>query len=673
MNNIKVKATFLLKRVGKNSSDYSYCINSPDNRELFEFLSRILSNSPHEISKWTLDESLATATNDDDVFKVQIIVYPLNDIINKNLPQGINSYGQDVFIDSNTKTPIIHIDLSGILSGNKKLHLSVPRYYQIIDSSIWNHYVPMVKFDESKNGFYHLFTKAADEIYNNYQCGLYDTEVAKEFADVNARVLQQSYLSGTHATGVAPFIFHSETTIKGLIDKEFNGLKARKKKVKDGEEEKDWPWRFRLLLVDDRAIEKENGFVKKNCKLSIIMRLIEKTLKFPKEKNWIQYRLFEQNEEGELKESESRGCIDDKTKIVIDCVQKYDDAVLALKAKKYDIILLDYLLDLKDGQRKYGYELLEEIKHYVIVKEQFERFCYRNDYLSNAEKANALKDLISKRIDPQETENHELLSFLDDIGITEDRITKDDIEKSLDNIQREIQNNEFKIGSNRKLFFVFISAYSTAVNERLLAQGLNRSEHYWHINTGACPTNTPQLFIYNLLHMMNKRIDGCGIYRLSADKILERVAKIFKPNNKTDKMKDSVRKKASINYDKVLSLQYHFRRMTDDLEIPYNYNQTPQAIFNIKGSVLISHYCFKNQHLSGLLEHLTNLVHIAAFGTIRQWDEMWEEYLYFKAQFKEVIRKDNIMNSKDGQITDIFQNECEHIESFILELKSQQQ
>jgi hypothetical protein len=88
--------------------------------------------------------------------------------------------------------------------------------------------------------------------------------------------------------------------------------------------------------------------------------------------------------------------------------------------------------------------------------------------------------------------------------------------------------------------------------------------------------------------------------------------------------------------------------------------------------VLISHYCFNNQHLSGLLEHLTNLVHIAAFGTIRQWDEMWEEYLYFKAQFKEVIRKDNIEGTKDGIITNIFQNVCEHIESFILGLKSQQ-
>ena len=38
----------------------------------------------------------------------------------------------------------------------------------------------------------------------------------------------------------------------------------------------------------------------------------------------------------------------------------------------------------------------------------------------------------------------------------------------------------------------------------------------------------------------------------------------------------------------------------------------------------------------GLLEHLTHLVHLTAFGTARQWPEMWEEYLFFKNQFDSV-------------------------------------
>ena len=33
----------------------------------------------------------------------------------------------------------------------------------------------------------------------------------------------------------------------------------------------------------------------------------------------------------------------------------------------------------------------------------------------------------------------------------------------------------------------------------------------------------------------------------------------------------------------------------------------------------------------GVLEHLTQLVYLTAFGTVRQWPEMWEEYQYIKS------------------------------------------
>ena len=66
----------------------------------------------------------------------------------------------------------------------------------------------------------------------------------------------------------------------------------------------------------------------------------------------------------------------------------------------------------------------------------------------------------------------------------------------------------------------------------------------------------------------------------------------------------------------------------------------------------------------GMLEHLTQLVHITAFGTIRQWPEMWEEYIYFKAQFEKQL---------DDVSFDDFNSLCQNIENYILELKSQQQ
>ena len=518
----------------------------------------------------------------------------------------------------------------------------------------------MVKFDDSNGGFLALFTKAVDDIYENYQYKLYEVEVAKEFADVNARILQQSYLSGDHATGVAPFIFHSETAIEKLkntkLKEEFRGLKY-------GFEQDKWRWRF--LLIDDKAIEKEDGKLKGNCKLSIIMRLIEKNL-FPGKSNWVQYRLFEQ-QNGKLEYSEKAMTIDDNARIVIDCVQHYDDAIAALKNRIYDIILLDYLLDTKEGQRKYGYEILAEINRFKKIKEQFKRFCSIN-HSTYEEKAKLLRELISKETVPNNTENYELKVFLktikvDNNNITQDFITEDRIEDIYDSIQTEIETKQFKIGSNKKLFFIFISAYSTAVNERLLSMGLGRRENHWFINTGACPTNTPQLFTYNLLHLMNHRLDDCGILKLSTDEILKLVEIVFKPTKKVGDKKDSVRKKASLYYYKVLNLQYHYRKMLDDVEIPPNYDIQPESIFGIKKSVLISYYNV-HQHLSGLLEHLTNLVHIAAFGTIRQWDEMWEEYLYFKAAMCKV--NNSLKNDKS------FNDVCEHIESFILGLKSQQ-
>ena len=165
---------------------------------------------------------------------------------------------------------------------------------------------------------------------------------------------------------------------------------------------------------------------------------------------------------------------------------------------------------------------------------------------------------------------------------------------------------------------------------------------------------------------MNKRLNGCGILKLSTDKILELVEKIFRPHYEVTDKNNSVRRRAGRYYQEVLSLQYHHRRMLDDVEIPHDCSIKPEAIFDIKGSVLISHYSLKNRHIGGLLEHLTNLVHIAAFGTIRQWDEMWEEYLYFKANFGTLI------SESDDNVATRFEKICGHIEAFILRLKSQQ-
>ena len=83
------------------------------------------------------------------------------------------------------------------------------------------------------------------------------------------------------------------------------------------------------------------------------------------------------------------------------------------------------------------------------------------------------------------------------------------------------------------------------------------------------------------------------------------------------------------------------------------------SVFDTRGSVLMTDFANSNPTLAGLLDHMANLVHITAFGTIRQWPEMWEEYLYFKAVYKQQYKEDN-----EGMY--------QAIENYILDLKSEQ-
>lgn len=220
--------------------------------------------------------------------------------------------------------------------------------------------------------------------------------------------------------------------------------------------------------------------------------------------------------------------------------------------------------------------------------------------------------------------------------------------------------NVLKIGPNGKLYFLFISAYSSAIRERLLADGLNTNEDYWQISVGACPINTPQLFLYNLIKMMERRLEDSGILKLSSKAIFELINKIFLPKDQ-DFRGDSVRKRANVLFQKVLSLQYHYRSILKDVEIPFGRNVN---VFDTKGSVLMTDFIQKKINLGGMLEHLTQLVHLTAFGTVRQWPEMWEEYIYFKAQFEKQLDVDE--DSVDCKY--LFSN----IESYILGLKYQQ-
>lgn len=446
------------------------------------------------------------------------------------------------------------------------------RYTNVVDSSIWNFFV---KYNVDNPSFFEdedlkLLEKAIGYISYNYKKGLYGLSVAKEYADFDARKTKESYLidfpgGKGHAESISPFVFHSESDMRKLIDEQFTFLVDKICKNK-----------WRILLVDDKANTAMAPYkIPEDGRLDTKLKIIKSQLATIKTLQGtppvIKHGPYKRDN------SEYEDC-----DFLIEYAEDIKSAKAALQKREYDIILLDYLLDRGDGAKvEYGYYLLKEIENSI---------------------------------------------------------------------------NEYRIGPRDCFFFMFISAYPSAVNERLLAQGLNRSEDYWYIDTGACPTNTPQLFTYNLLQLMKKRLKDCGIWGLTSEGILELINNIF--SNKL------VRTCARDNYHEVLRLHYNFRKILQDVEVPEDYDeQHPEKIFNSKGSVLASHFMLKNHNLGGLLEHLVQLVHLAAFGTIRQWAEMWEEYIYIRAYFEERGFSVN---------DDIFKQMCEHIENYIFELKSQQ-
>ena len=226
-------------------------------------------------------------------FSFYIVYHSVRDLYSGNEYK----FGQDYLKNENKeKLPIIHLTLFDIfypptfLSGNNKIKLpEVKRCKKIVDSSIWNHYVPVFATDSLGNCAteidYERFHHVLLDVASNTAKGLYNLSVADEYADLNARLLAQSYLKGSHKA-ISPFIFHSENELQTLIREEFEE-RVGFENESIVSQIKNHKWR--ILLVDDKAegdmsiIDKKNFPSTKdrhglpiNSKLSIIISLLDK-------------------------------------------------------------------------------------------------------------------------------------------------------------------------------------------------------------------------------------------------------------------------------------------------------------------------------------------------------------------------------------------------------------
>ena len=566
----------------------------------------------------------------------------------KNLYDG-NEYdfGQEYYISEKPSVflPTIHLTVFHIFENRfskeeskdfnnmeNNIANSVRRYKRVIDSSIWNYYVPIMT-KESEFDFKN-FMNVLCEIGHNYEEGRYGLNVTFEFADLNARLLKQSHLNGNHKA-VSPFLFHSESEIKDKGQNlGLNGELDGQKKVIN--EVKEYKWRF--LLVDDKSIKcmsrvSLNGNNSKDVnKLQVISNNLSRILGFNEEQIWFRTEFEEKQgfqkkeliplkfgmvkdgsfDKGVFKTINKKPDKDENIQIIIDCVENIKDAIRCLNYYEYEIVLLDYLLDNNCNlKQEYGYQFLNYL------------YKYKNDS------------------DQSETE-------------------------------------KILIGPNNRLSIMFISAFTTAVNERILEKGFGRSERgLWYIGNSACPTNTPYLFSYFLLQLMRHRIEGLkngseGQLFTIIDLLEEIYVKVGNSGI------ECVRKEANSHFNHLLFMRAKYKRLMNDLDekeekdLKEHYNES-QYIANYlmdMNSSLLVYSAFKVVHhfSEAFFDHLQHLVYLTAFGTIRQWQDMWEEYVFV---YKELYDYDNyvVEYDEDNNVKKRGKMICNAIKEYIINLK----
>lgn len=430
--------------------------------------------------------------------------------------------------------PILHITSLDLFDSNlfKGTYYKVPRYIRLLDSSIWNLYVPVKKAD-----FLTRFETAIQKIVE-YQC-LYSLKVVRENADFRARLAYNSYLSGgDHADNVVPFLFHSETEMKESRIRNID-------KVKKYAGALEW----RILVIDDHAETPMSG---PDHPVVIKKDIIEKRL-------------------NEIKNAIHAGAEDEPGPgpgpFIFDSAQSIKIAKGKLKKNRYDIIFIDYLLGKKnEGGREYGYELLKDIYH---------------------------------------NPSH----WRDSKGIYD------------------------------RFWFFNISSFSHTIEERLREQGMAYYSSHWNFARGASPLITPELFLYELSRFLSRQIEVMTELPMSNSK---RKTREWENKHKriitlTDLLEAiyqtgtgvSVRRRAAYFFDSVLTLKANYNILQEDLK---------------KGSLLIPSLFPDIKHYNNAFwEHLMHLVYVTAYGSVRQWPELWDEFLFIKPHLPKTRQGENVI------------------------------
>ena len=498
--------------------------------------------------------------------------------------------------------------------------LQLDKRFRFFDSSIWFQYVGLTRNFERDMQF------ALQNVRLNLENEIYWTVEANEYLEFHLRLLANSFISNLNSSeygpNVTPFVFHSESRMRRLAEKE----RATLSKL-------DW----RLLLVDDYADEHFNdvlGGKTRMSKLDLIKAGIQGE-HFPRE-----YRFdpFQVNEAGRGEPGKrSRG------ELQIDFLSTLAEAFTCLTGdpppsnsrhrepltpeneksntdlpnRHYDIILLNYLFDGDDRTFQYatyGFDLIRDLNAWILDNEEEEK-------------------------------------------------------------AKEFQS---RLGPLRKFYFLPISTYADAMKGKLQDLGLPNASMYWEIGPGVDPINTPQLFRYRLFYLMKRQLFRVA-YLEREQKVTNRMERRFPVKEGRKPISNSSHELLGV-YDKQYWKRYRkrkapksrvlnllgkivnpYKKKISDMQYPALVefpNFVELGVYfklldenrnkSLFARRIIDRYFFGFDKFAW--DHLQQLIYLLTYGTFQQKQEMWEEYVYLKqivAKKRELFEDKELMRDFD--------------------------
>lgn len=527
----------------------------------------------------------ATDKNNSNHFKVLVAVYTNNNKLYKDESVNPITYINQIcavqkrIVTERGMIPVIHVLLGSNLTS--VTNSQWPRYRLIMDSSIWNTCI----WINEDGAFSDTFASVFKKIYENWRMGLYCIGSATEYVEFNSRLVQQSHIieDGNHGNYISPFLFHSETVAKiNLAHAESNpdtlvfsdkGIRRR--------------WRF--LLVDDQANSYVSSCKKEHCSLN--------EPKLTKLDILVQRLSSLRKEDGTPIVINTEGQNINDSDIDIECVTSVSELVNKLwrpDSKRYDLLLMDYLLGERKSPKKNPRKMEREYSYEFLCLLKF----LRNNVLKNNSSIDTFRLALGKdEIVKNYIVENDGRFFLCGIELPE----------NLDDMRKSILKG---IGPHGRLYIMYTSSYVNAVQERLNALAISRAEKYWFIGKGACPVNTPNLFLLNLYKLMQSRVRT--FWPLEGYPSLDSFWGALFPGS-------NLRFECKLHFHDVLKLKESFDKVKDD----------------DSSSLLAKSLFDTTRYNPEFWERMQHLCYLICYGTAQQWPEMWLEYNAVRSKLEE--------------------------------------